>query len=182
MNDIMASSDIMLRVANFSASSENNQIYSVWKNVVSKIKTYQSTVEEDEMTLGEKLAVSTRVVDLKNGVLLVETDHPGWIQYLNFHKKFIMKGIKMAIPEIKISSMAFRVAGAEINLSESYEDSLKRNQELMQKKLDAQEAAVKKYVEKQDLGDLEQNKNELPPELTAKFDSIIKTLLTNSEN
>ncbi len=183
MNDIMSSSDIMLKVANFDAYKENKEICSVWKNVVSKIKNYQTSNEEDEMTLGEKLAVSTRVIELKNGVLLVESDHPGWIQYLNFYKKFIINGIKMAIPEVKVFSLAFRVAGSEVSLSEKYEDSVKRNQEILEKKLAAQEEAVRKYVEKPaSKSGQSEKKGELPPELAAKFDSIIQNMLTNSEN
>lgn len=178
MNDIMSSSDIMLKVTNFEAYKENKEISSVWKNVVSKVKNY-NTSDDDEMSLGEKLAVSTRVIELKNGVLLVETDHPGWIQYLNFHKKFIINGIKMAIPDVKIFSLAFRVAGSEISLSERYEDSLKKNQEIMNRKIEEQEAAARKYVEK---AESEKKNEELPAELAAKFDSIIKNMLTNSEN
>ena len=29
---------------------------------------------------GEKLAAHSRIVDLKNNLLYIETDHPGWIQ------------------------------------------------------------------------------------------------------
>lgn len=181
MNEIMSSSDIMLKIANFS-NVEENKIENVWKNVVSKIKNFQSSAEEEEITFGEKLANSSRVIDLKNGVLLVETDHPGWIQYLNFHKKFIIKGIKMAIPEIKISSLAFRVAGADVNLSEAYEKSLNYNRKKMEQKIDAQEEAAKKYINKANKDNSDDNKSELPPELVAKFDSIIKDMLTNSEN
>jgi hypothetical protein len=120
---------------------------------------------------------------LKNGVLLVESDHPGWIQYLNFYKKFIINGIKMAIPEVKVFSLAFRVAGSEVSLSEKYEDSVKRNQEILEKKLAAQEEAVRKYVEKPaSKSGQSEKKGELPPELAAKFDSIIQNMLTNSEN
>ena len=175
MNDIMSSSDIMLKVTNFEAYKENKEISSVWKSVVSKVKNYNAS-NDDEMTLGEKLAVNTRVIELKNGVLLVETDHPGWIQYLNFHKKFIINGIKMAIPDVKITSLAFRVAGSEISLSERYEDSVKKNREILEKKLDEQEKAARKYVEK---SGSQKNNVEIPAEIAAKFDSIIKNMLTN---
>ena len=177
MNDIMSSSDIMLKVMNFSANGDSQKIQSVWKDVVSKIKNYQS--DDDEAPLGERLAASTRIVDLKNGVLLAETDHPGWIQYLNFYKKFIIKGIKMAIPDMKITSMAFRIAGSKISLSESYEESVRKNKIEMDKRIDAQENAMKKYVGKSAQSG---QKDALPPELTAKFDSIIQNMLTNPEN
>ncbi|MBR1639135.1 MAG: DUF721 domain-containing protein [Treponema sp.] len=176
MNDFITSSDIMLKIADFKSYSEGKEITSVWKNVVSKIKSYQSD-DDAEMTLGEKLSASTRVIDFKNGVLLIETDHSGWIQYLNFYKKFIIKGIKMAIPELKISSLAFRVAGSDIKLNDNYEEDVEKSWKKMEEKLDAQEEAVKKYVEKKN-----EKKEDLPPELASKFESIIQNMLTNSEN
>ena len=154
--------------------------------MVSKIKNYKDE-EEDEMSLGEKLAVSTRVVDLKNGVLLVESDHPGWIQYLNFYKKFIIKGIKMEIPELRISSLAFRVAGSDIKLSESYENSVRKNRAEMERKFESQEEGLRNLDKKRKSrksGEMESypKKQELPPEIASKFNSIIQDMLTNSEN
>ena len=78
-------------------------------------------------------------------VLNVETK---MFNYLNFYKKFIIKGIKMAIPELKISSLAFRVAGSDIKLNDNYEEDVEKSWKKMEEKLDAQEEAVKKYLEK----------------------------------
>ena len=111
-NGIMSSSDIMMQVVNYAQSGEANKIHNVWKNVVSNIHSYKDeNIDSDKrIPIGQRLASNTRVVDLKNGVLLVETDHPGWIQYLNMYKNFILKGLKMQIPELQIKTLAFRLS------------------------------------------------------------------------
>ena len=182
MNDncIISTSEIMMKIANFSQSGETDKIHSVWKDVVSKIHSYKNESEDSDkrIPIGERLAGNTRVVDLKNGVLLVETDHPGWIQYLNMYKKFIIKGLKMALPDLKISSLAFRVSGSEVSLSDSYDKIVKKSKEEMDEKFEKQEKILnERFPEKKS-----SNNSQLPPELMAKFDSIKNDMLTNSKN
>ena len=114
MNErIVSAADMMLQAANI-GTSEANEICSVWKKVVSGVHSFKHESEDSDkrMPLGERLAGNTRVIDLKNGVLLVESDHPGWIQYLRMYQKFILKGLQMNLPELKITNLAFRVAGS----------------------------------------------------------------------
>jgi len=180
-NQIFSAADIMLQAANINISYAND-LCNVWKKVVSKVHSYKddSLNSERRMPIGERLADNTRVVDLKNGILLIETDHPGWIQYLKTYQKFILNGLKMNLPELKISSLAFRVTGTKISLSESYEAALKKEKNEMEKKLEEQEKELEKYNKKND-GD-EKKTSQLPPELQAKFDSLRKSMLTNSDN
>lgn len=182
MNErIISAADMMLRAANINTESAN-EICSVWKKVVSGVHSYRHESEDSEkrIPIGERLAGNTRVIDLKNGVLLVETDHPGWIQYLKIYKKFILNGLKMNLPNLKITSLAFRVAGEKGNLSESYENQLARERKEMAAKIERQENELKKY-ERNSEND-KKTSAELPPELLAKFDSIRKSMLTNSDN
>ena len=179
MNDnIISAADMMLRAANINTDSAN-EICNVWKKVVSGVHSnkFESENSERRMPIGERLAGNTRVIDLKNGVLLVETDHPGWIQYLKMYQKFIINGIKMNLPELKISSLAFRVAGEKVSLSESYESQIAKERKEMSAKLEKQEKELRKYDKKP-----ETSGSELPPELLAKFDSIRQSMLTNSDN
>ena len=178
MNErIISAADMMLQAANI-GTAQANEICSVWKKVVSGVHSYKHESEDRDqrMPLGERLAGNTHVIDLKNGVLLVETDHPGWIQYLKTYQKFILNGLKMNLPDLKISSLAFRVAGSKVSLSETYEASLEKSRKEMADKIERQEKELKKYEKPQ-------NKSyELPPELLAKFDSIRQSMLTNSDN
>ena len=183
--------------------SERKNIFSVWKKVVLKIHSNREEDENNEkrIPLGERLAGNTRVVDLKNGTLLVETDHPGWIQYLNMYKKFIIRGINMYLPELNVRNLAFRTAGSSFTLHENYENSVKKAQEEMIAKIEEQEKEIEKMFphkngenfgqeneanenSNESLGEKLKGikKNPLPPELLLKFESIRQTVLTNSEN
>ena len=71
-------------------TTSESKVINVWRNVVSKIRTsHDDEDDEKRIPIGERLASNTRVINLKNGVLLVETDHSGWIQYLKVYQKFI---------------------------------------------------------------------------------------------
>ena len=182
MNEkIFSAADMMLQAANISPAGAN-EICSVWKKVVSGVKSYKHDGEDSEkrMPLGERLAGNTRVIDLKNGVLLVESDHPGWIQYLRMYQKFILTGLKMNLPNLKITNLAFRVAGEKVSLSDTYEQQLAKSRREMEKKIQEQEEQLKKYEKKSETK--ENVSSELPPELLAKFDSIRQSMLTNSDN
>ncbi|MCQ2610929.1 MAG: DUF721 domain-containing protein [Treponema sp.] len=113
-------------------ASQENQIKNAWTVTLSKIKVYG----EGKQHFGEKLAQHSRIIELKNGILLVEADHPGWIQYLNTYKNFILNGLKMKIPQLKITNLAFRLKGNEFNLSPTFEEQIQKNREEMLKKLD----------------------------------------------
>ena len=116
-NRILSASDFMSRFTNIDFS-KSDKLTNVWKKVVSKISVtkFESENSEKRMSIGERLAGNTRVVDLKNGILLIETDHSGWIQYLRTYQKFILNGLKKELPDLKISSLAFRQAGSNVNL------------------------------------------------------------------
>ena len=181
-NQIISAADMMLRAANIDPS-EANEICSVWRKVVSGVHSFKHEAEDSErrMPLGERLAGNTRVIDVKNGVILVETDHPGWIQYLRMYQKFIIKGLNMNLPAMKITSLAYRVAGEKVNLSESYENQVAKEKKEMAARIEKQEKELLKYGRKNE--EKEGNSgSQLPPELLAKFDSIRQSMLTNSDN
>ena len=182
MNErIISAADMMLQAANI-GTSEANEICSIWRKVVSGVRSFKHDSQDSDkrMPLGERLAGNTRVVDLKNGVLLVESDHPGWIQYLRMYQKFILTGLKMNLPNLKITNLAFRVAGEKVSLSDTYEQQLAKSRREMEKKIEEQEKQLKKYEKKSE--SKENVSSELPPELLAKFDSIRQSMLTNSDN
>ena len=86
-------------------------IYDTWKSVLQKIYSERNPNE------GKNMAAHSQVVDLKNGILLVEADHPGWIELLRLHKKFILNGMQKAIKDENIDTLAFRLSGSEKGLA-----------------------------------------------------------------
>ncbi len=60
-------------------------------------------------TVGSKIAAHSRVVDVDRGVLVVEVDHPGWNQQIQYKKKQIISSLSRSFPEFEISTIAVRV-------------------------------------------------------------------------
>ncbi len=113
--NIVNAADIISAVTDFS-KRDDNDLGCVWTKVVSKIGYKEGVTDSENNFIGRRLASNSKVVDLKNGVVLVETNHSGWIQYLRMYQNFILKGLKWALPDLKISSLAFRVRGTEASL------------------------------------------------------------------
>ena len=188
MSDIVSINAIMEKCKAF-AETEEGKLPSAWRTVVSRIKSTSETSEKDEASdkripLGERLAANTRVIDLKNGMLIVESDHPGWIQYLKFYQKFILKGLEMESPELKIKSLAFKLKNTEPKESDIYETALKKARQELESKMDAQGKEISEFFEKNGnaLKNNEQSeKTDLPPELKAKLGPDWQSMLTNTE-
>ena len=72
---------------------DDDEISSVWNKVLAKIGYKESVSDSENNFIGKRLASNSHVVDLKNGVLLVEANHSGWIQYLRMYQNFILNWI-----------------------------------------------------------------------------------------
>ena len=143
---------------------QSSKIQQAWQTTVSKISGN-----------GEKLAAHSSIVDLKNGILLVESDHPGWNQMLQMHKKFILTGLNRLSGGVKIESLAFRVKGSDAALANS-DEVARRAVERYAQKIDAEQ----KKLEEMGFGSQDaaagneggQGKENLPPELNAIFERL----------
>lgn len=62
---------------------------------------------------GEKLAAHSRIVDLKNNLLYIETDHPGWIQLFGLYRQRILRSLKKEFPELSVHGFSFMLKGKE---------------------------------------------------------------------
>ncbi len=154
MSEILKMSELLDQCNNFS-QSEEGKLGSVWKKVVSKIKSLAETsdseaAENKRFPLGERLASNTRVLDLNKGILIIESDHSGWFQYLKFYEKFILKGLKMELPGLQINSMAFRLKEKRQTHTEVYEEAVKKAREELLERINNEDQEVKKYFEKEE--------------------------------
>ena len=59
--------------------------------------------------VGERLAAHSRIADIDKGILVVEAEHPGWIQLLQFRQTSILEGVKARFPEFELRSIVFRL-------------------------------------------------------------------------
>ena len=88
-------------------SQQKSSLLTVWGKVVSTVRNS-----------GPQLADHSRVVDYKNGTLLVEADHSAWIQILQINKKYIIIGLQRSLPQLKIRNMMFKLSGQVFNKTE----------------------------------------------------------------
>ena len=180
--DIMNASEMISRVfKNISPEDvqNNTQLSNSWRSTVETISRN-----------GAKLAAHSHIVDLKNGILLVEADHSGWIQLLQLHQKYILTGLRRKNPALTIASLAFRLAGSNAQLVDAVPVDMEKERERLQKRFDAEEEALrkagydtslpsKKNPQEDKNSQNSANSTKLPPELQNLFDKFKAELLTN---
>lgn len=153
---------------------KNNKFFSSWKNIITKING-----------CGQNLYDHSKIIEIKNGILLIETDHPGWNQMFQMYKKFILNGLKMYMPEMNIKTLAFRVKGSSATLSDyNYENQLIKANQAEIEKIKEQENTLKKYEkvdDKKNTSNIEK-KDEIPAEISNMFESMKQTMLTKNRN
>ena len=128
-------------------------IRNVWKDIICSIRGPKKSGFEENIYLGEKLYSHTKIIDLVNKVLLVEVDHSGWIQTLQFYNSYILRGLKKKIPALEITSIAFRLKGSDFGIKNISE-------------------AVKKEEEKEEIQKEIQIKEDLPEDLKEKLEKL----------
>lgn len=181
-SNVISSSEMMLKISDF-ISVDDNRLSTAWKDVVSKIHSLKDEGIDNEkrIPIGERLAGNTRVVDLKNKVLLIETDHSGWIQYLKFYQKFIINGLKRNLPDMEINSFAFRLSGSNVHLYNTYEERISKSNNEYYKKIENQEKQVNEFYKNQNSADnkllnaKKKSENILPDDLLKRLSAMQKS-------
>ena len=166
-SEIMRASDMITRVfKNISSEDMQNstQLSNSWRRTLESISRN-----------GKKLAAHSHIVDLKNGILLVEADHSGWIQLLQLHQKYILTGLHRLNKHLKIESLAFRLTGSDAQLADIAPVDMEKERARLKKKFDMEEEVLKKagYDENSE------KSTELPLELQNLFDKFKSEMLTN---
>ena len=152
-----------------SSLEKNNKFFNSWKKIITGISSY-----------GQHLYEHTSIIDIKNGVLLLETDHSGWIQILQMNCAFILRGLKMYVPELKVSSLSYRLKGSNAQLyNVDYDTELRRESQKMNEKISAEEKKLSQYDTKY----FPSSDNvPIPSALGDKLNSLKQTLLTKNKD
>jgi hypothetical protein len=61
--------------------------------------------------VGPRLAAHSRVADVDKGLLVVEAEHPGWIQLLQLRQSSILEEVARRFPELGLRGILFRLSG-----------------------------------------------------------------------
>jgi hypothetical protein len=60
--------------------------------------------------VGSRLAAHSRVADVDKGFLVIEAEHPGWIQLLQIKQSSILSEISHRYPELGLRGIVFRLS------------------------------------------------------------------------
>lgn len=88
----------------------NAGLFSSWNELVSEVWPIGPDQRKDDIPAA---AVHSRIKELERGMLLVEADHPGWIQILQTRQAELLSVVQRRYPELDIRGIAFRL-GREI--------------------------------------------------------------------
>jgi predicted nucleic acid-binding Zn ribbon protein len=77
----------------FDAAREYSDLFLSWRSIA-----------------GEALAAHSRIRELEHSVLLVEADHPGWIQILQTREKDLLDALRRRFPDRHITGISFRLS------------------------------------------------------------------------
>ena len=127
--------------------------------------------------MGQNLYEHSNVIEIKNNILLIEADHPGWIQMFHMNKKYILNGLKMFVPELNIVSLAFRLKGSNATLTNvRYDAEFKKESSKMKENLEKDEKKISEFDKNRKK--TESISSSLPNELLSKFKEMENTALS----
>jgi predicted nucleic acid-binding Zn ribbon protein len=70
---------------------------------------YQPLFEEWAKVAGESLARHARLADVHNGILLVDVDHPGWLQIVQLRQAALLEAARRLAPMANVEGIRARL-------------------------------------------------------------------------
>jgi hypothetical protein len=93
------------------------------EGTLKKVRGYGSLFSSWTAVAGERIAAHSRIVEMERSVLLVEADHPGWVQILQTEQKNLLLAVQRRFPGLDITAIAFRLSRSPEFLAEAPEIS-----------------------------------------------------------
>lgn len=121
---------------------------------------------------GSRLGDHSRPADIRHGVLIVETEHSGWIQLLQLHQEKILDEIGRRYPDLGITGLAFRIGNDAQNGSNEIAPPAKEEKKAVAEapeQVGAQSGAAGPFP-------APQMEHDLPPELKRLFARIKRNI------
>jgi predicted nucleic acid-binding Zn ribbon protein len=74
---------------------------------------YDPLFKEWKRIAGEALAEHSRLLDVRAGILLVEVDHPGWLQVLQLRTAALLEAARSIAPLASLEGIKIRLGSGE---------------------------------------------------------------------
>lgn len=99
--------------AEFMQNAQNTaDLFSSWTQVLAEVCRKPDCGQGSALSAEDipAEAANSRIKDLRRGVLLVEADHPGWVQILQTKQADLLAAVQRRCPELDIQSISFRLS------------------------------------------------------------------------
>jgi hypothetical protein len=83
------------------------ELFNSWEKTVCQVWPKGDDQKNEDIPAA---AVHSRIKELERGVLIVEADHPGWIQILQTKQAELLQAIQYRYPKQDIRGIAFRLS------------------------------------------------------------------------
>ncbi|GAB1482302.1 hypothetical protein MASR2M78_11170 [Treponema sp.] len=80
------------------------------EQTLTKAGAYSELFSAWRSLVNERIAAHSKIVELERDILIVEADHPGWIQVLQFKQADILKAAQKRFPDLSIHGISLRLA------------------------------------------------------------------------
>ena len=88
----------------------NAGLFSSWADIVAEAWQGKAGISQSPGLEDVPAAAHSRIRELERGLLLIEADHPGWVQILQTKQKELLSAAGRRYPELGIRSIAFRLS------------------------------------------------------------------------
>lgn len=143
---------------------ESSSFISIWKSILYSIK---SVVNPNG---GSNMFFHSKVVDIRDTTLILEVDHSGFIQLFETHKKYILKGLEMKVPQLKIKNISYKL---------DKKNDYNTQRDLTRKEME--KSIIGESKNEDVLVQLSEENKEYPAELEVIFSRMRKSILTNNK-
>jgi len=79
-----------------------------------KGELYSSIFKDWKYVVGPKLSAHSKISNIKNNIVIVEVEHPGWLQLLQVQEKNILSKLQNKNPGLKLRGVSFKIAGMQL--------------------------------------------------------------------
>ena len=84
-------------------------LFSSWQKIVAEAWPRGPDSDQNHEDV-PAAAIHSHIKELERGVLLVEADHPGWIQLLQTRQSGILSAVQRGYPDLGIQAISFRLS------------------------------------------------------------------------
>jgi len=93
------------------------ELFNSWEKIICQVWPHGENQKNEDIPAA---AVHSRIKELERGVLIIETDHPGWIQILQTKQAELLLAIQRHCPKLDIRGIAFRLSREALSPKRNY--------------------------------------------------------------